>query len=408
MKVFRTALRVWFKHPVYLAVYVVALSFLAVAIGKSVTTTSAKTYAADRPTIAIIDRDGSPLSRGLADFLSAHAATVQVADTKVALQDATAQDYASYIAVIPSGFGADFVSAATQEKAEPKLQTIISYDSASGSLMNQLANAYLNTARTYATSRTATGQRELARLTTADMEKGAQVTMVQSKSAAAPSEQYQTFLSFSGYTIMMSIIVCAGVVMVAFNRGELRRRNLASPVSSLSRNLQIAAGCLVVALLSWAWVSILGLVVFGSVLGGVGAGVIMMLMLSLLVYCTVPLAIGFLLGQLASNEMILNAVGNIAGLAFAFLGGIWIPVSMLSSGLRQVARFIPTYYYSQALTKLSALKVVSASTLGPVFVDWAMMLLFAVVIFAAALVVGRLRMQSANAGGNAAAARSVA
>jgi len=408
MQAFKAALRIYFKHPMYLFIYVIALSVMAVFIGKSVAPAPTKTFEPERPTLAVIDRDGSVFSKGFTDFLSTQGTMVHIKDTKTALQDATAQNYASYIAIIPSGFGADFLSAAAKGTPSPQVQTVISYSSASGSLMNQRANAYLNTAHVYGTSGTVTDQQELVRLTAADMGKNAQVTLVQSKTAAPPSQQYLIFMLFSAYSIMLAIIVCAGLIMVSFNRTELRKRDLSSPVSSLSRNLQIAAACLVVMLISWAWVSVLGLVVFGSALSGVAPGIIVMFLVSLLVYCTVPLAIGFFLGQITGNELVLNAVGNILGLVFSFLGGIWVDVSMMSSGLKLVARFTPTFYYSQALTKLSELKVVSPSTLAPVFANLGMVLLFAAAIFAVALVVGRLRMQSSAAGGNAAAARSVA
>jgi len=408
MQVFKTSLRICFKHPMYLLIYVVALSMMAIFIGKSMSSSAQTSFTEQRPAFAVIDRDGSALSKGLADFLSHQGTVVHVSDTRRALQDAVAQNQATYIAVIPPGFGADFLKSAVAGTAAPRIQTIVSYDSGSGALMNQLVCAWLNTAHTYGASGVVSGQSELVRLATADMSKSAAVTVLRASKIAPPSAQYLTYMLFAAYTIMMAIIVCNGLIMMAFNRTELRKRNLSAPVSSLSRNLQVAAACLVVTVISWGWVSAVGLAVFGNVLAGVAPVVIVMMSASLLAYCTVPLAIGFFLGQLSSNELVLNAVGNIIALVMAFLGGIWIDVSLMSAGLKTVAHFIPTYYYTDALSKLSELKVVSASTLAPVYMDLGMILLFAVAIFAVALVAGRLRMQSSTAGGNAAAARSVA
>jgi len=196
--------------------------------------------------------------------------------------------------------------------------------------------------------------------------------------------------------------------MATFNRTEVRKRDLASPVSSVSRNLQIAGASLVVALVAWVWVSVLGLVVFGSVLTGVSTSVIALLLVSLLVYCSIPLAICFFLGQITGNELVLNAVGNIIGLTLSFLGGLWIPISLMNSTMQTVSHFVPTTYYGDAIMRLADMKTVSLNTLAPVFQNWAVILLFSVAIFAVALAIGRLRMQSATAGGQAAAARSVA
>ena len=409
MQIFKTALRVCFKHPVYLLIYVVALSFMAVFIGKAAAPAATKTFEAQRPSIAVIDRDGSVFSKGFIDFMSARATLVHIADNKIALQDATAQNYATWIAVIPAGFGQDFLNAGAQGKTAPRIETIVSYDSASGSLAGGFANAWLSTARAYAASGAAPrDQHELVRLITADAGKSAPVTVLKAGKTSAPSAQFVVYLSFAAYTTMMSVIVCTGLIMMAFNQTELRKRDFSSPVGTLSRNLQVAAACLVVVLISWVWVSVLGLVVFGSALAGVAHSVIALLLLSLLAHCTIPLAIGFFLGQLTANELVLNAVGNIVGMGFSFLGGIWVDLSLMVPGMRVVGRFIPTYYYVETLKKLTELKIVTASTLGPVFANLGMILLFAAAIFAVALVTGRLRMQSATAGGNAAAARSVA
>ncbi|MCL2333084.1 MAG: ABC transporter permease [Actinomycetia bacterium] len=414
MQAFKTALRIYFKHPVYIAIYIVALSLMAVFIGKSMTTDTAGVFRVERPQIAIVDRDGSALSKGLTSFLTDHGRRVKVTDDRVALQDTMARGDATWMMVIPAGFGQDFLAAAGSggtapaPAPAPAVKTIIGQNTVAGTYMDQLANAWLKTARTYAKSGVAGDQSELTRLTSADMAHSARVTTVQSKNTQPPSQQYLIFMGFSGYSIMLSIIVSAGLIMVAFNRAEVRKRDLASPVSSLARNLQIAAASLVVALIAWAWVSVLGLVVFGGVLSGVSTGVIVLLLLSLLVYCSVPLAISFFLGQITGNELVLNAVGNILGLSLSFLGGLWIPISLMTPTMRSVSRFVPTTYFENALTRLAGLKVISAQSLGPVLWNWAVIALFAAAIFVVALAVGRLRMQSATAGGNASAARSVA
>ena len=408
MQAFKAALRIYFKHPVYIAIYIITLSMMAVFIGKSVTTDTAGAFTVERPQVAIIDRDGSALSKGLTSFVAGHGIRVKVADDKVALQDAMAQGDATWIMVIPDGFGQDFLAATSSGGTTPAVKTIMGQNMTAGTYLEQLTNAWLKTARTYGKSGVVTDQSELARLTSADMAKSARVTTVQLKSAVPPSQQYLTFLLFSIFSITLSIIVSGGLIMATFNRTEVRKRDLASPVSSVLRNLQIAGATLVVALVAWAWVSVLGLVVFGGVLTGVSTSVIALLLVSLLVYCSIPLAICFFLGQITGNELVLNAVGNIIGLTLSFLGGLWIPVSLMNSTMQTVSHFVPTTYYGDAIMRLADMKTVSLNTLAPVFQNWAVILLFSAAIFVVALAIGRLRMQSATAGGQAAASRSVA
>ncbi len=405
MHIFKSALRVFFKHPVYILIYVVWLTFMGVFIGMSSVGSPQGDFNEERPAIAVIDRDDSELSRGLTAFLGESASLSEVDDTRQAMQDAIAQNYVSYLMIIPEGFGEDFEEAAAADKAAPQLETVASYDSIAANMMNGLVNEYLNTAQLYISSSTATDPATVVSLTGKDMENTASASMVSLGDSAPVSQQWTLYMKFSGYTIMLSIIVCVSVMMAAFNRTEVRRRDLTAPISSLSMNLQIAAACLVVALLAWAWVSVLGLAVFGQSLAGVDPKIIGLVILDLLAFCTVPLAIGFLIGQLTTSELVMNAAGNIVGLVFSFIGGIWVPLDFMGDAIRTLAYFTPTYYYGDAINRAVNLHDFSGSSLSPIFADMGITLLFAVAIFAVALVAGRIRIQSAEAGGNAAAAR---
>ena len=406
MQVFKSALRVFFKHPVYLLIYVVCFSFMAVAIGTSVFDAPQTEFVTERPDIAVIDRDGSDLSKGLAEFLGEHASIVEVEDSRRALQDATAQKLASYIVIIPEGFGKDFVAAAADGRAVPIIETVTSYESIWANMMNALVEEYLNTAQLYVSSDTAKSQAEIVAFTNSDMANDADVALLQFGESAPVSQQWILYMQFSCYTIMLSIIVLVGVVLVAFNRTDIRRRNLVSSVSSLSMNLQLAAACLIATLIAWAWVSILGIVVFGQSLVGVDPRIIGLGILALFAFCLVALSIGFFVGQISSSELAINAAGNIIGLALSFLGGVWIPLSFMAGALETVAHFMPTFYYGDAVTKAISLHDFTAASLAPVFTDIGIVLLFAAAIIALALAAGRLRIQSAEAGGNAAAART--
>ena len=404
MQVFKAALKVFLKHKAYIMVYMVALSFMAIFIGLSVAGTQEDEFATERPNIAIIDRDGSELSKGISGFLGDHAEQLELEDSRRAMQDAIAQDRADYIVIIPEGFGGDFVSYALNGSTAPVLETVVRVESISASMMSNLANEYLNTLRLFLSSGTAQAQGEAIALTNSVMEHEAAATMVFFGESAPPSQQWVLFMQFSSYTIMLTIIVCVGVLLAAFNKTEVRRRNLSSPINTLSMNLQLAAACVVVALIAWTWVSLVGLAVFGQSLVGVDFRIIGLGLLALLAFCSVALSIGFLFGQLTTSEIVLNAAGNITGLALSFLGGVWVAIDFLGESVVAIARFIPSFYYNSALLAASNLHEFTGSSITPILMDVGIVLLFAAAIFAIALAAGRLKVQSAEAGGNAAAA----
>jgi len=393
MQVFKTALRVFFRHPIYLVIYVLWLGCMGLFTGMSLASAGQGTFAEERPTVAVIDRDGSALSQGIADFLGDHSQLVSVADSERALQDATAQNQAAYIVIIPQGFGEGFANA-TGGSGTPMLDTVVSYESYAGPMMDNLVNEYLATVRTYLVAGVGGNQADIAQRAAAALADSAEVTVQQADESATVSHQYSTYMNFSVYPAMLAIIICVAVVMSAFGREEVRRRDFASAASSLSMNLQIALACAVIAVIVWAWISALGLIAFGSSLGGVSPRIIVAGIASLFVFCLVALALGFLIGQLTGSELVMNAAGNIVGLILSFLGGTWISLDLVGEPMATIAKLTPTYYYSNALSQ--AYGAYDATGAGITYAsDLGIITLFAIAIFAVALAIGRQKSRGA-------------
>ena len=101
--------------------------------------------------------------------------------------------------------------------------------------------------------------------------------------------------------------------------------------------------------------------------------------------------------------MAANAVGNILGMVMSFLGGAWISINLLPDEVQVFSHFIPTYWYNDAVSQAVHLTEVTFDTIAPILGNIGIVALFAVALFAVALAAGRLRLKSAEAGGNAAA-----
>ena len=158
----------------------------------------------------------------------------------------------------------------------------------------------------------------------------------------------------------------------------------------------------------WLWTVGVGLVVFAESVSQISSiGLAFMLILAF-VFATVPLAIGYLLGQLGVGEFASNAIGNIADMVVSFLGGVWISFDLLDPTVQAVAHFSPAYWYTNALQQASQLEAFTLDAVMPILGNMGVLMLFTVAIFAVAMVVGRLRVQSAEAGGNAGAATNAA
>lgn len=409
MQAFKAALRIVMNHPVYLLVYVGFLSLMGVFITSSINVGGDGTeYTASKAPFAVIDRDGSPLSESLTAFLSRQGEKVEVADDPFAMQDAVATGQVRYLLVVPEGYGDDFVEAARTGDAEPVLESTFSYGTMAGTLVDEQANQYLGLVRAAAALEPdAPAASVLARADEAAAT-SAEVETVQTSNGAAPADQFAFYLQWGTYTMTAAVVVCVGLLMSAFNRTDLYRRNLISPMSSLRLGMQKAAASLLVMALVWAITSGIGLAAFGSSLADVPPAAVALTLACAFVFALVPLTIGFLLGQLGAGEMMANAVGNILGMVMSFLGGAWISIELMGPEIQALSRFIPTSWYTDAVSKSVHLTDMTFASVAPVLGDMGIVLLFAAALFAVALVAGRVRMRSSEAGGNAAASMTAA
>lgn len=409
MQAFKAALRVVMSHPVYLLVYVGFLSLMGVFITSSINMGIDGTeYTASKAPFAVVDRDSSPLSESLTAFLSEQGEAVEVVDDSFALQDAVATGQARYLLIVPEGYGEDFMEAARSGAEEPTLESVFSYGTIASTLVDEQVNQYLGLVRAAAALEPdASTTSVLARADEAAV-KTAEVETVQTPNAATPADQFAFYLQWGTYTMTAAIIVCVGLLMSAFNRTDLYRRNLISPVSSLRLGIQKAGASLLVTLTVWAITCGIGLAAFGSSLAGVPPAAVALALGCAFVFALVPLTIGFLLGQLGASETMANAVGNISGMVMSFLGGAWISIELMGPEVQMLSRFVPTSWYTEAVSKSVHLTDVTLASAAPVLANMGVVILFAAALFAVALVVGRVRMRSSEAGGNAAASMTAA
>jgi ABC-2 type transport system permease protein len=399
MNIFKAALRVLTRHPLVIlnALFLGVMgSFVMVGFGEAASTAIED----HRPTVAVIDRDQSQLSGALRDFLMERGTPVAVGTSTRAIQDATAKSEAAYILIIPAGFESDFDQGIREREEIPLLETVISVATADGHHMDQLATTYLRLVRA---GRLADPEADLA----AAVERANRLAAVKVERAIVPSEnperetaRFRYYMRWMGYSLTVGAIALPGFAFSAFGTGELRRRNFVAPISAARLTGQIGLASAVVCLVLLAWCLLWS---FTPAAGGwptltEAPGTFALVAATALVFATVPLSIGLLGAQVGMGMAGLTGLANIVGLVFAFLGGVFIDDSVLPSVVVQrIAEFIPSTWYGRAID------AAADGTFGPLASAIGVQLLFAAAIAAVALLVNRLRFQTADAGGNYAA-----
>lgn len=391
---FSCALRILWAHRIYLLIYLVVMSLMGVFVASQSIPPSTDGSMPEAPAaVAVIDRDGSAVSRGLAAYLGREAELVEVADTQRALQDAVAQESVDCLLVVPPGYGDAPVEAARTGVEAPALESSLGTSGAAGLLAQIQAQGWLQAVYGFVDTLGATPEEavELADQTT---EAGAKASVAPVSKGTHTLQQrlaLRVYLAFSEYPIFAAATVCIAVLMRALNQRDVRERILVAPTRGFARSLQVFGACMLVSLVCWVWIGGLGLVLFGGELPRTDPEQVGVALLALLAYALFAGGVGFLLGQLGIGEEAANAIANIGGMVLSFLGGAWVGLDMMPPAVLDVARFTPSYWTVTAIDG----SIVELDSLGAALGAVGIVALFALAVVAAAVAVGRAKLREA-------------
>ena len=393
MRIFRTALAIAFKHPIYLGVYVLFLSLIGsfVTGGAAYVEEDIQTYEPARASLAVIDRDDSDLSEALVGYLSRIHDVADVPDEEFALQDALATNQVDAVIIVPQGFEDDCLSAARSDGELPRLQVAYGGYTQASAFAEQQAARWVSLAGAEAALEPEASAAEVAAAVDAAAGRRADVEVEAAEVATSSAYPLQTYLSFSTYTLMCSVVVCVGLVLSKMTEPDVRRRMLASPLRPRRLGLHMLLGCLVITVGVWAATSAVGVVSSGIGTFVAAPAQVMLALVAMLVFALVPLSVAFMLAMLGVGEEGLNALGNIGGLIMSFLGGAWVPIALLGDAVQTAARFSPAFWTNEAVASLLSAPQLTADVLAEAGCGMGITALFAVAFAAIGLAAARSR-----------------
>lgn len=399
MSTFKTALRMALAHPLYLLIYTVFISLLGVFIAASVSWNSSQLteYKPYDANVIVVDRDGSDLSRALTKHLGSRFELVTgVGDDAYDLADAlsksnSAKGSADCVFFIPEGFEDDLVAAARAGESLPKLD--VTYGAGTmAALSSAEASRWISLAGTAAALEPTASNGYVAKAAEHAATERAKVEIEQVKVDSTAAATLESYFNFGAYAIVSSVIVSVGLVFSGMNEPERVRRMDAGPISERQRSLAVFAAAAVLTVCIWFVSSMMGVVGFAGAVAEVGVGRVCLALAATFALACTPLAVGFALSSLGAREELLNGVGNLLGMLMTFLGGAWMPLSLMGSAVQTVAHFVPTFWVNDAIGKALAADLTSA-VLGDIACDLGVTVLFAVAIAAAGLALARAKFR---------------
>ncbi|HHU75856.1 MAG TPA: ABC transporter permease, partial [Firmicutes bacterium] len=289
MAVFKAYFKVMRGSALILAVNLFIFMGLALLFSFVAPGVACQEFEPARTPLAVIDRDGEPLARGLVDYLATNFKLVPRADDEEELQDALFYRKVEYIAIIPPGFSASFM-----KDGDGVIRKIVVPDSTSSRYVDLAIDRFLNTVRLHRVYGREKSTGHLVAAAREDLAYDTPVTIGSSGGAVGYGQGYYYYFNYCAYALLAMIITGISSIMLAFNKIDLYRRNLAAPLSRRSLNLQIAAGHAVFALGCWALLLISAFALHGKSL--LSSGLVGLYSLNTLAFALVSAAIGFLAG----------------------------------------------------------------------------------------------------------------
>ena len=294
-------------------------------------------FVAENYSFSVFDEDNSSISKQLVSYLSKKNEVVEIEDNETAIQDELYNRNTNCVIRIPEGFG----ESVKGEKKKNISMTVIP-GTVYGEMFEGEINGYVSMLQNYLHGGFA--EEEAMKKAEETLALEAKVELSSSEDEGVHSKLYY-FFSYVPYIFLCVCVVAITPILITFRRKGVRERmeSSAYPASRLNLSLfggVITAGiglvllhCIMVAALSkGSFFSQKGLLFVGNEI----------------CFTIVALTLVFLLGKLVAKQEVLSMVANVVGLGMSFLGGVFVPLSMLGDGVIKIAQFLPSYWYTRA------------------------------------------------------------
>ena len=379
MQVFKAFFKILNKNKLSMLIYMGIFFALTIVMSRSGAENDMLNFSQVSLKIGIDNQDKGELGEALAEYLSGENKIKEVPKEREELLDEMYYQNMDYVLVIPETFTEKFLAG---EREDVLMGTKVP-GSDSSYLAETEVQEFLKTLGMYIDGGYEAGK--AVEQTLLDMHKESRVEFLSSKDAQEKPGGYYYF-QYIPYIFLSIMIVGLSVVLMAFNEKNVEARNKCSAMSFAKRNFQMILGSVCLMIVECLVFAAAACVMYPEFMGGV-RGVLSTL--NALVYGLVCLSIAFFVGRLAKNTSQLNMIANVIGLGFSFLGGVFVPLEVMSEGVKTVAKFVPSYWY--ILSNEAIWKMENFKDAGDIFINFLVMGAFAVAVLAMAMMVNRLK-----------------
>ena len=327
--------------------------------------------------VAVVDEDGSALSRAVAlDLASEEALAVEPTDRATAIERVRSGKLRAAI-VLPRDFGAAATAALIGAAPRPPVELL--YDP-SQNLVRPIVGGLLTAHVMHQATRELMPGPSSAETpgSQATAASGLRVPFTLNSVAVSSGPRYNGFAhSFAGMSVQFILFmgIDAGVTLLLMREQGVWRRLRAAPVSRAVLLGSRLAGTTLIALMIFCAIYAAAMLIFGVRISGSVAGFAAVAVS----FALLAASTGLMIAALGRSVAATRGVATFAVLLLVMLGGAWVPSFVFPDWLQHVALFVPTRWAVDGLDAMSWRGLPFTAVLAPVGVLLGCSILFALI-----------------------------
>lgn len=379
MQVFKVFFKILRENIPTLIIYFV-ITFISAILFVKMGVMSMTTAEEVKPTIVVENASDSEYAKGLINYLDDKCKLKEIDDELI--EDALYYRQISYVLYIPENFESQIASGETLQMNSKSVPDI-----SDSYLAEQHIEAYISTLQSNIRYAGTNDINEIVNLTNADLKDEVSVNLMNNE----VKEQVQFYFNFLCYTFCSCLIGGIGYAMYVLNKRSIRRRNVISPLTNLSTNIQQIAAFIVYAIFLGLVAIAFAYLVFPE---GMQEAFAPYMILNIFVSLVPALGLAYLIGTMITSIEVQNGVSNVLCLILAFMGGCFVPQQYMSDALLSAGAFTPNYWFVKANNALYELQIFDFEHLKSIFTYMSVQILFGIVFFMIALIYSKQRRKN--------------
>ena len=379
MTVFKGFLTIAKRNMGIVALYLIIFIAIAIMADSMLDSSDKGEFEQERVNVAVVDKDGGELAKGLTDYLEKYHNIQLLPDDKSILQDRLFYREVSYIVTIPENFKE------TWQNEDTSLAVTKVPGASNGYYIDSQINTFMNQMKILTAGGFSLSDaiKEIVALSSESSE----VDMLKEDGYNSQAPGHSFLFQYIPYILMSILCYILSFIMIAFDKPDVKRRMLCSSIPGNRMNLQLILGYIVIGLFIWIICMLIPVGLHGKAF--LTDPNLRYYLLNSFIMTLVSLSMAFLIGSFIKKDEIVSAVVNVVTLGMSFTCGVFVSMDILGKGLKTVAHFLPVYWYEIINRQLARTSHFSSSQLFSIYKSFGIQILFAAAFLGIGLVLRR-------------------